>query len=146
MLSADHTEPLTDVEFGTTVQRHRRSRNPARRQMSKSEPATHLESYDGTNDSDITAVSSGEGSQQQRRVSAPNDAIAPPNTRRKRSRQWRLKSRTGESSRSASGTTTSDESGSASNAHPTLSHAHPEPAPSDVPQSTTTTIRFAPGC
>lgn len=133
-----------------------------RRQMAKSEPASRLEeSFDGTQDSDITAVSSGEGQpllqvchftpscknmlivlQQRRRVSAPSDPPSGPSSSRvgprRRRRNWRLRNRAGDNSGSgsASGTTTSDES------------AVPPPpvgTPAEDAQPTTTTIRFAPG-
>lgn len=88
--------------------------------------------------------------QQQRRVSAPLDAPSDPVKLRRnnRGRNWRLKTRTGESSGSgsASGTTTSDESGNAAHAQPVLSNPHLDSTPLEETQASATTIRFTPGC
>lgn len=61
-LSAEQsTEQLAEDSISGTDKTKFKRRN-GRRQMAKSEPAGRLEdSFDGTQDSDVTAVSSGEG-------------------------------------------------------------------------------------
>jgi len=61
--SADPNEVMAEVDTnGTVIKKRRRARNASRRQMSKSEPAGHLEeALDGAQDSDFTTLSSGEG-------------------------------------------------------------------------------------
>jgi hypothetical protein len=55
------TEQLAEGYISGTEKAKPKRRN-GRRQLAKSEPAGHLEdSFDGTQDSDVTAVSSGEG-------------------------------------------------------------------------------------
>ncbi|KAE9376691.1 hypothetical protein N431DRAFT_183043 [Stipitochalara longipes BDJ] len=98
----------------------------SRRHLAKSEPGNRvIVSNDGQQDSDLTAVSSGEGqpllatsTMQHRRVSAPSD---PPATtqesrvnNRRRGRHWRMRNRGGENhvSANASGTGSSAEASS----------------------------------
>ncbi|XMA10963.1 hypothetical protein WAI453_003754 [Rhynchosporium graminicola] len=91
----------------------KRARFSNRRHEAKSEPTTRNDSLDGQQDSDLTAVSSGEGqplmqnaAMQRRRVSAPSDPPAQQesrSTRHRRNRHWRLKNRAADKAGSGSG-------------------------------------------
>ncbi|KAL5314080.1 hypothetical protein ACEPPN_018504 [Leptodophora sp. 'Broadleaf-Isolate-01'] len=115
--SAGISNDITEGEMsGTDKPKPKRARFSNRRHQAKSEPATRLnDSLDGQQDSDLTAVSSGEGQPllqnaavQRRRVSAPSDPPAQQetrNTRHRRNRHWRLKNRAAEKAGSGSGST-----------------------------------------
>jgi hypothetical protein len=128
----------------------------SRRHLAKSEPGNRaIGTNDGQQDSDLTAVSSGEGQpllasspmvrhfladltsyaysrQQQRRVSAPSD---PPSTtqesranRHRRNRHWRMKNRGGESSGSANASGTGSSAEASSDSHSMPAPPNPTPA------------------
>jgi hypothetical protein len=126
-----------------------------RRHQSKSEPASRVhESVDGAQDSDVTAVSSGEGqpipqsaAMRRRRVSAPSDPPAGPQNgfirgaNKRRTRHWRLRNRAAENTGSglASGTTTSGEGSTDEINSPSA------PVTSPTAGFQPTSVRFAPG-
>jgi len=166
-ITGPSNEPFNgDDGADTSKPKHKNPRN-SRRNMAKSEPSRAHESVDGGQDSDITAVSSGEGQtllqgsamvtypvvtrryqsnyqQQHRRVSAPSDPpVSSQDThgkRARRNRHWRLKNRgTGNAGTSTSTTTSSGEISTDDRV------TAPTTSPAEGSQQTTT-IRFAPGC
>jgi hypothetical protein len=128
----------------------------SRRHLAKTEPGNRtIVSHDGQQDSDLTAVSSGEGQPllatsamvryfpqfyflclyqyQHRRVSAPSD---PPSTtqesranNRRRNRHWRMKNRGGESHGSANASGTASSAEASSDSHPVPVPPNPTPVP-----------------
>ncbi|KAG0649532.1 Adenosinetriphosphatase [Hyphodiscus hymeniophilus] len=159
--SIDSTEQVTEGDSTRDInKRSRRSRNPTRRQTSKSEPGHLDDSVDGTHELDMAGTGSGEGQlllPGQRRVSAPGDVPSAQHksrNRSNRSRHWRLKSRIGDRPElvDGSGTATTDEGSSSTQSHPVPTRAHPLPiypprvsTSSEDTQASNTTIRFAPG-
>ncbi|TVY75636.1 Heavy metal tolerance protein [Lachnellula suecica] len=144
--------PLTEAEgSGNSKPKFKRARF-SRRNMTKSEPPNRIQSsQDGAQDSDMTAVSSGEGQpllpnsgMQRRRVSAPSDPPASQETRTRprRTRHWRLKHRAADNaaSGSASAATTSGEA-STSDERPTA----PVTTPAEGVPRVSGGITFAPG-
>jgi hypothetical protein len=129
------SDQLTEGDTSAAEKAKRRPRF-SRRHLARSEPPSQLQiQNDGQQDSDVTAVSSGEGhsllqapaavcspthfaaqannSQQRRRVTAPSDQPTNAQNRNRRSRHWRLQKRAAENaaagSGSGSGTNTSGE-------------------------------------
>ena len=129
------SDQLAESDTSAAEKAKRRPRF-SRRHMARSEPPSQLQiQNDGQQDSDVTAVSSGEGhsllqapaavrspthfakptnnSQQRRRVTAPSDQPTNAQNRNRRSRHWRLQKRAAENaaagSGSGSGTNTSGE-------------------------------------
>jgi hypothetical protein len=166
-ITGPSNEPFNEGDGADTSKPKPKNPRNSRRNMAKSEPSRAHESVDGGQDSDVTAVSSGEGQpllqgsamvtypivtrryqanyqQQRRRVSAPSDPpVSSQDThgkRARRNRHWRLKNRgTGNAGTSTSAATSSGEVSTDDRV------TVPTTSPVEGPQQTTT-IRFAPGC
>jgi hypothetical protein len=160
-------EQITDGDLSTN-DKAKPKRSRYKRQMSRSDPSNRIDQTDGQQDSDITAVSSGEGQafhgsamvkvpsslsfydsntmQQRRRVSAPSDPPTAPDARgpRRRNRHWRLRNRAAEIG--GSGNTSTSASGEASTDE-IHGPAPPVPSPTIVVlqrRNTTPRVTFAP--